>query len=358
MKNICFVCYNLSVMGGSEKVATDVANALCGYYNVHVVSLSGEQPFFKLDERIKYVNFGVDLSRLRKGIVPVTKKLLAYYKNNDIDLSFVVENYAGLLCSAAPLFTKTKQVFYDHGALMSQWDRKDIRTIRRIASKMCDYTLVLTEQSMKDYIQRFHMKPERISFLHNWVDHVPEKVDYKKDSKLIISAGRFALEKQFHTYLPWVAELVKQSHADWQWHVYGDGEYFQQTKERIAKLALEDFVILKGREKNLEQKYQDYAMYVMTSNREGMPLVLLEAKANGLPVVAFDVKTGPSEIVNEGKDGFLIAYGDSGAMASAICRLIENEKLRKEMSAAAYGDVNRFSKNSILKGWTEFIETH
>ena len=54
MKNICFVCYDLSVMGGAEKVATSVSSAMCDNYKVHMISLTGGNPLLPLDNRITY----------------------------------------------------------------------------------------------------------------------------------------------------------------------------------------------------------------------------------------------------------------------------------------------------------------
>lgn len=356
MKNICFVCYDLSVMGGAEKVATSVSAAMCDNYKVHMISLTGGNPLLPLDNRITYVNLNLDLSRLRKGIIPAVKALKQYYRENDIALSFLEGNYAGLVCCMTSLFTDTKQVFCDHGSLMSQWDKADIRTIRRIASKFCDYTLVLTGESMEDYIKKFHIKRERISYIHNWIDNIPKNTVYNNKSKLIISAGRFAKEKQFHTLLPHVAYQVFKKHPDWKWHIYGDGEYFEQTKKRIEEMDLENFVILMGKSDDLERVYKEYAMCVMTSEREGMPLVLLEAKAWGLPMVAFDIKTGPCEIICDKKDGFLVPFGDIKAMANCICNLADSVELREQMSSFACDDRERFSKEKILSKWTDFIE--
>lgn len=357
MKNICFVCYNLSVMGGTEKVITEITSTLCDYYNIHVISLYGDEPFFKLDKRIKYTYLNIQNKRLRKAIIPVTIALKNYYKLNNIDISFISENYAGFLASFTSLFTKTSHIFWEHGPLMGQWERRDIRTLKKTASKLCDYTLTLTEESMQDNVRKFHLNPKRVFYIHNWIEPMKMPVSYDINNHLIISAGRFSYEKEFHSILPQIAKLVKQRHPDWQWHIYGDGELMEETSKKIKELNLENFLILKGKVNDLEQRYKDYGMCVMTSSREGMPLVLLEAKANGLPIVAFDVKTGPKEIVNDEKDGLLIPDMDVNKMADAICRLIEHPDLREQMSNHALSTVDAFSKETILKQWIDFIES-
>lgn len=357
MKNICFVFNNLSTMGGAEKVTIDVINSIVGKYNIHVASTTGGAPFFSLDKSIKYTCFNISYKRYRQGILPAMKKLVPYYKKNHIDIAFIVENPNGFICSFTSLLTKTKQIYCDHGAMISEWNDKDIRTMRFFASRLNNYTMVLTEESKKDYIRLFHVNPKKLVVMPNWIDMSKTHSGYNKESTTIISAGRFSKEKCFNNLLPQIAKLVKQKHPDWQWHIYGDGELMEETSKKIKELNLENFLILKGKVNDLEQRYKDYGMCVMTSSREGMPLVLLEAKANGLPIVAFDVKTGPKEIVNDEKDGLLIPDMDVNKMADAICRLIENPDLREQMSEHALSTVGAFSKETILKQWIDFIES-
>ena len=85
--------------------------------------------------------------------------------------------------------------------------------------------------------------------------------------------------------------------------------------------------------------------------------MLLEAKANRLPIVSFDIMTGPREIVTDGVDGFLIPPYDLEQMASAIGRLIEDDGLRRSMSDRSQDNLNRFSKAAIVSQWRELIDS-
>ena len=97
-------------------------------------------------------------------------------------------------------------------------------------------------------------------------------------------------------------------------------------------------------------------MYVLPSHREGMPLVLLEAKANRLPIVSFDVMTGPREIVGDGIDGLLVPPEDIDALCRAMCRVIEDDALRQSMSDRSQENLDRFSKETILQQWLALLE--
>ena len=102
----------------------------------------------------------------------------------------------------------------------------------------------------------------------------------------------------------------------------------------------------------MEAAYQEASMYVMTSLQEGLPMVLLEAKSNKLPLVSFDIETGPDEIIQDGVNGYLIQPYDTEIK---ICRLIENNALRKKFSNNVILDLEKFSHKKILKQWNDLI---
>ena len=97
-------------------------------------------------------------------------------------------------------------------------------------------------------------------------------------------------------------------------------------------------------------------MYVLPSYREGLPLALLEAKANKLPIVSFDIDTGPREIVKNGVNGFLVEKYNKKEMAIKINELLENKELRNDFSEKSYENIKEFEKETIIKQWRELID--
>ena len=87
-----------------------------------------------------------------------------------------------------------------------------------------------------------------------------------------------------------------------------------------------------------------------------MPLTLLEAKASGIPMVSFDIITGPREIIEENKDGFLIEPYNIEKMAQKMDELMNSEELRSNMAKETFRRVNKFDKNSIIKQWEELLD--
>ena len=115
-------------------------------------------------------------------------------------------------------------------------------------------------------------------------------------------------------------------------------------------------VHFKGNVKGTDNIYPGHAIYVMTSRYEGLPLVLLEAKQYGLPIVSFKCPTGPSEIILDGENGYLIENFDVKQMSQKIIELIRNDELRLRFSRNAMLDTDKFNKKRIIEQWIELIE--
>ena len=106
-------------------------------------------------------------------------------------------------------------------------------------------------------------------------------------------------------------------------------------EQKIQQKNLQDSVILKPFSKEIEKEYLRASIYTMSSYAEGFGMVLVESASFGLPSVAFDINTGPSDIIENGVSGFLVTDGDLGEYARALEKLMGNEELRREMGAKA-----------------------
>ena len=94
----------------------------------------------------------------------------------------------------------------------------------------------------------------------------------------------------------------------------------------------------------------------MTSRYEGLPMVLLEAKVKKLPLVSFDIDSGPSDIIEDGVSGYLVPPFDTDAMAERICELIEHPELRQKFSDHAWDNIDKFRKEAVVQKWVELID--
>ena len=89
----------------------------------------------------------------------------------------------------------------------------------------------------------------------------------------------------------------------------------------------------------------------MSSHHEGLPLVLIEAMAMGLPIVSYDCPTGPSDIISHEKTGLLTPYMNVEALAEGLDKVMLNENLRKEFHKQSLIEVEKFSVKTIVDKW-------
>ena len=177
----------------------------------------------------------------------------------------------------------------------------------------------------------------------------------KLDSKVILSVGRHDYVKGFDMLL-YCWQKVKEKHPDWMLKIVGKRTGNIDLKGLAKDLNISDSIILKGHTKDISKAYLESSIYVCSSRLEGFPLVLIEAMSFGLPVVSFDCKYGPREIINDSIDGILVSQNDIDLLADSINHLIENVELRKQMGDKASENIKRYSIDKIMNQWKTLFE--
>ncbi|XCP84208.1 glycosyltransferase family 4 protein [Roseburia hominis] len=362
MKKIALIVWDMSVLGGINQVASTLANEFCKKYEVYIVSLVKGRgkacPILKPE--IKGVTYIIKRECRGREVVTKGKKVLnIFLKENKIDIVFLMGFQVALPVLLMTYRRKCKYIFCDHEALMSRWHEKKITFVRWGAAMMSDKVVTLTYSNALDYQKYFCLPKTKVSYIYNSIDDkVLEKASkcYDKSSKVILSVGRFSPEKGYDLLIR-IAKVVLGKYPDWKWYIYGDGETFSEIQKDILKNNLQEQVFLKGEVADVSEIYGQGALFVLTSRREGLPLVLIEAKANSLPCVSFDVVSGPREIIRDGVDGVLIQEMDLKEMEKAIEMLICNEALRVEMALRSKENLEQFSKRKIMEQWDELIES-
>lgn len=358
MKKLAFITWDMSDYGGINQVINTLTKMFKKKYDIHVISLISKvrDCAYELDVDYYVVEYGD--KRARNVICSGTTKLRRYLKKHNIDIILLMGFQVAAPVLVMTIGLKKKKIMCDHEALMSRWNEKKIRYVRYFSGMLSDKIVVLTKQTRDAYVNKFRFNQEKVTFIYNNID---EKIwdyvnDYDDNSKIILSAGRFSVEKGY-SLLVEVASKVLKKNSDWKWYIYGDGEEYSVIAKKISEMKLDKQIILKGKVSNLYELYRQGAMFVLTSYREGLPLVLLEAMANHLPCVSFDIISGPNEIIHDGYDGYLIEPFNVEKMALKINKLIENRELRKLFSSRTKENLGRFDSKTILGKWCQFLDS-
>lgn len=359
------IAYIIEVMynsGGMERVLSVCANSLCQDLDVSIVTLyqKGRPTYFPLDNRIHCYDLGLE------GVANRTllkERLAEFLMSHHFD---IVITMGGMdMYYLHSIKDGSKKVFWFHFAIdiakttwagpnPTVWQKvkAQLQTWKRIYhARKYDSIVVISKADLEAWSKY----TSKALLIYNPITienpHISEN-----NAKSVISVGRLDYQKGFE-YLIDAWHVVARKHPDWQLDIYGEGPLRQQLQEQIDGLHLDDNVSLCGRTSNVSKAYTEHSVYVMSSRAEGLGLVLLEAASCGLPLIAFDCPSGPSEIVEDGKNGFLVEkVGDVQTMADRICHLIENEALRRQMGEKARQMVQRFSVEAIRKQWMDLFD--
>ena len=359
MKKVFFVTEDLSFKAGVTRVLTLIANELSKKYDVSIISLFNEkeEPAFHINNKVKvYKILHGHKRREFKFLYPFLKFYLKrFLKKFEIDYFIVTEVRTFSLFKF--LKGQTKLIAWEH--LNSFMNTKDLGKFyligRENATKYADKIIVLTDKDKNNYNKVYKTKENQVVRIYNPIELNNQNHKYDLNSKCIISVGRLTGQKGFD-YLVEVAKYVFEKHKDWQWHIYGDGSEKDNLEKLINKYNLQENVILKGHCSNISELYKEYAMFVMTSRYEGFPMVNIEAHSAKLPIVSFDCPCGPSEMIIDGENGYIIDCFNIEKMADKINYLIEHAEIRQMMSDNTSKDKEKLKIENIIQEWEKVLD--
>ena len=165
-----------------------------------------------------------------------------------------------------------------------------------------------------------------------------------------VAAGALIRRKGFDLLIDaW--RPVAAARPDWRLRIYGTGEERASLQSRIERAGLTGVVSLEGFNRDMAARFDEASLFVLSSRREGMPMVLLEAMAAGLPVVAFDCPTGAAELLDGGRSGVLVPVGDSAALADGILRVITDPAEQRRLADAAEARARDFDVAVTAARW-------
>ena len=183
-----------------------------------------------------------------------------------------------------------------------------------------------------------------------------EGCSYDAECKRIIAVGRLDYQKGFDRLIEaW--RIVRRSNrfADWRLDIFGQGEWKEMLQAMIDKYGLNDSLHINAPTKNIAHEYAHSAMLVMSSHYEGFPMVMIEAMSAGVPVVSFDYKCGPRDVIDHGINGLLVESDNIPALADAMMTLMADETLRVSLSEKARSVTDTFSEESVMRQWLDLF---
>lgn len=354
-RNICFVIHSLQA-GGMERVMSELVNyfAASGRYHVHLVLYGIKRDiFYKIPDGItvhkpnfEFNNSQRLLSTIRthfflrktiKQIKPIAALSFGERWNSMVLLA--------LLGTAVPLFVSDR----------AQPDKslgKVHDTLRKLLYPTAKGIIAQTQKALKIYQKMYQHANMKV--IGNPIRPIPAENVTRENHILMV--GRYIKSKQQDVLI----EIFSKLNApNWKLVLVGYDHLKQTNQSRWEALAEElqvaDRVIFAGKQSDVERYYRSSKIFAFSSASEGFPNVVGEAMSAELPVVSFDCIAGPSDLIQEGENGYLIPLGDQELFAQKLQLLIDDESLREQLGRNAKTTIQKFELNYICSEFESFL---
>jgi len=345
LKTIAFFINDISNTGGTQKVVSLLAKGLVesGGYKVIIYSLN-----IAKSDRLREEFKGMKIISLNSkfntlGLVYSIAKI------NFLNIRFKVDTLIGIgvyLSIFLPLFFNVRTIAAEHNSysIVSNLTHK----CRNISYKYINYIVSLTEHDL-NYYKNIN---KNSIVIPNPIDISVQKEKNNFRENKIVAVGTLTKRKGFDRLLQLWTSV--EPHCDFFLDIYGDGEESEKLKAMSNQLGHKR-VRFMGNVNKIEDYLVTSKLFVMTSYIEGFPMVLLEAMSCGLPCIAYDIKTGPAEIIANGINGYLIPDGNQSEFINKMKKLVDDELKIKGMRFNAIKSVGKFQLKQIIEKWKEIL---
>lgn len=358
---IVFFIRELGESGGTERVCCVLAGALSELegHEVSVVSISGGlKPFFHIPSSISLFSLFQKKRRfmyLMPLVIWRLRRLLNVLRPNVV----INVDCDSMLCFySLPALRQinARNIAWEHITLDSNIGIRSRRIAGALATRWADAVVTLTERDRVNWRERFHPRVPVVT-IPNPCAYAPRAdTIYREDSRIVLAAGHLISRKGFDLLIQAWSGIAPAVRRDWRLRLVGSGEEENALTELAAKLGIANTVDFAGRKNEMAEEYSGAGLFVLSSRAEGSPLVLLEAMSFGLPTVAFDCKTGPAELVINGKTGLLVPPEDVQSLSQAISRMIGDSLFRSECARHALRRAGDYSMQHILEKWRNLFD--
>ena len=360
--------------GGIERVLLNKVRwfAALGGYELLIVTTDqqGKPPFYAFPPEVRMTDLEINYS-LDNGRSPLMK-ILSYFRKRRIHRKRLTEllmrERADIVVSLFPSessfipdirdgskkvlelhYNRFFRLQYNRSGLLGLADRFRMRQDDRLVRRF-DRFVVLTQEDAG-----YWGALPNLAVIPNAAPTVPD-VSYDPQSRRVIAVGRLDYQKGFDRLLDAWALIPAAIREGWSLDIFGQGEWESILREQAVRLGIADSARINRPTGRIFDEYARSAFLAMSSHFEGLPMVMIEAMACGLPVVSFDYPCGPKDIIREGENGLLVPEGNIDALASAMARMMSDEVLRSVMSVKTAEIQQVYSEEVVMQLWTRCFQ--
>ena len=356
MRKIAFLIPTL-IEGGMERVMSEILKYCAEYtdFELHLVLYGKEHtPFYKIPSTVfvhkphlKYEDYNRVVYTIKtmyylrkeiKKIHPVSILSFGEIFNNLVLLSLWGLHYP-IYISDRCRPNKSFFFFFYH--------------LRKWLYPKATGVIAQTEKAKSIYLTQF--KHPNIRVIGNPIRKI-EDGNFLNKENIVLSVGRLITTKNFDQLIRIFSQVV---YGDWKLIIVGGDALKQKNsvllQKQIDDLGLTDRIILAGSQKDVVSYLLRSKIFAFTSSSEGFPNVIGEALAAGLPVIAYDCIAGPADMVEDGKNGYLIPLFDEEMFKKKLVYLMQHDEVRNQMVQNAPPSVLKYSTSVVCEKYLDFI---
>lgn len=361
--------------GGIESSTINTANSLCDKYEIELVSFYNlkKNQNNKINEKIniKYLYNGepnreefitaLHSYRIFRIIKEGFRAINILIKKQVLVIRFIIHSDSKYIVSTRWEFNKLLSKYGNNNTIKIAQEhhyhnnnKKYMNVIKNCYDNI-DYLFALTKTLEEDYkkllINNHHTK---VILVPNMLYSIPNKQSNLKE-KNIITISRLDYGKRNDAIIKAFSKLKEN---DWKLYIIGDGKEYNNLSTMISKLNLKDRVVLTGykNKEEIEKYMLKSSLFLMASETEGLPMVLLEAMSYGIPCIAYETASGVNDIIDNDKNGYVIKNRNEKEYIEKIEKVINDSKLRNKLGKEAKNKATEFSKEKIVNIWEKVLK--
>lgn len=342
------------------------------YFFFKLGSLTKKNKNYRFFNLFYPVDPGFSFNKIRVFFTNI-RLLIKTIVDKNPDIVFACDPYSLILLTVVKIFLPKKIVTF---ALINNnysyiidlkpgWIfRKILCYLVSLSGKNIDNFIFVSERLLEDFLINFRFSKKKCVLIHHSTDllrvkkligekmnGVEKKLLVKKSQK-VFYVGQLNNQKDVFTILK-AFQIIRKLLRDAELFLIGDGDLRHDLERYAKKLVLGDSIKFLGWKKN-PYKFLKYAdVFLYSSFYDGLPMAILEALAVGVPIVSTDTPFGPSEILANGKYGFLVSVGDYQLMADKTIKLLKSKTLRSNYSSLSTKRSKNFDVKPMLAKYNQ-----
>ncbi len=368
MSSIIFFIFSLQESNGTERAVINLANSFPSEYKVKIISLVKQHrtPLFSINHNITVSDLGITFkNKFFVYFLAFFKMTRTVFFNKESGCKIAVIGtlvYINIILSFISIFKiffKSKCDFYGWEHAPYEHPVIHVRTLRKWFYRLLDDVICVNDNERDKFLNQDSLN---VKVVHNivLVKDIPLiSRENKVNNKELLFVGRFSHEKGIDLLLNVLDHFFNfPSSIEYTVNVLGDGELLASAKDKVKNTSYSENVKFLGKSSDVEVFYNRSLLLLCTSRYESFGLVIVEAMRFGTPTVSFDIGSGPSTVIKNENNGFLVdAFSVNDyvvVMRNFLCN-IDTEK-HAEIYNNCIATFEQYSEKNILPIWLGILK--